>query len=343
MIAKSQFGLGVLGLPFTFITLGFVPGMLSLALLSLITTWTGVVVGDFRNRHPNIHSIGDAAYMAFGSAGKEIMGITFWLLYTFCYGASALTVSKALNTFTNHSVCTMGFVAVAAALSLVLGMATRTLKWMSWCGYVAIVSIFLGVWVTAIACLAQSRPAAAPADLVIVDKGIRAFVRPAFGAAMAAVSTQLFALGGTASFFTIHAEMKDPNHYRRSLYLGQGFVVINYLVVSAIMYGKVGQYIASPALGSAGETIKTIAYGISMPALLFSCFFQAHLAAKYTFVRMLRETRHLQQNTTVHWSVWIGSLVVVLVVGFVVAVSASCQRSVQCVREREADAAPDPC
>ncbi|CAO1637630.1 unnamed protein product [Jaminaea pallidilutea] len=319
LIAKSQFGLGVLGIPFTFMTLGFFPGMLSLVILSVITTWTGLVVGNFRNRHPSIHSIGDAAYVLFGVWGREVMGATFWLLYTFCYGAAALTVSKAFNTFSDHSLCTVGFVGIAAILSLLLGSLTRTLKTMSWCSYVALASVFLGVWVTAIACLTQDRPAAAPPAPAPVMKNITAFAATSFGPAMAAVSTQLFSLGGTASFFSIHAEMENPHHYRRSLLAGQGFVVLNYIVVSAIMYGKVGSYITSPALGSAGERIKVVAYGISFPALLFSCFFQAHLAAKYTFVRLLRNTKHLQHNTTVHWTVWLASLILSLVVGFAVA------------------------
>lgn len=300
-------------------TLGFVPGMIILVLLSAITTWTGLLVGDFRNRHPAIHSIGDAAFLVFGPVARELLGGLFWLQYTLAYGASALTVAAALNTFTDHSACTVGFVAVAAAISLAIGVPTRTLKWMSWWGYVALASIFLGVWVTAIACLAQSRPAAAPQDLPVVDKDIRKFAMPSLGAAMTAVSTQMFALGATAAFFSIHAEMKNPHHFNRSLYLGQGFVVLNYIVVSAIIYGKVGQYIASPALGSAGHTVKIVAYAISIPGLLFSCFFQAHLAAKYTFVRILRKTKHLQQNTAIHWGVWVGSLMFSLIFGFVVA------------------------
>lgn len=319
MIAKSQFGLGVLGIPFTFMTLGLVPGMISLVILSAITTWTGLLVGDFRNRHPSVHSIGDASYALFGAWGREAMGFTFWLLYTMAYGAAAMTVAKAFNTFSDHSLCTMGFVGIAAVISLFLGAVTRTLKVMTWFSYIALLSVFLGVWVTAIACLTQDRPAAAPPAPAPVNKDIRAFSDTTLAAAMSAVSTQLFSLGGTASFFTIHAEMKNPLEYRKSLWVGQAFVIFNYIVVSLIMYGKVGAYITSPALGSAGPSIKVVAYAVSIPALFFSCFFQAHLSAKYTFVRLLRNTRHLQRNTFTHWAVWLGSLVLVLVLGFVVA------------------------
>src|SRR5699024_6871304 len=65
--------------------------------------------------------------------------------------------------------------------------------------------------------------------------------------------------------------------------------------------------------------IKKVAYGISLPALFFSCFFQAHIAAKYTFVRLLRGTKHLQSNTLVHWVVWTSMMVIVICIGFVIA------------------------
>ncbi|CAO1633175.1 unnamed protein product [Parajaminaea phylloscopi] len=318
LVAKLQFGLGILGVPLTFHTLGLVPGIITLLILSAITSWTGVILGDFRNSHPDVQSIGDAAFRLFGTPGREAAGVAFWLLYTFCYGSAALSLTQAFNALSDHSMCTMGFLGIAAAGAFVLGAATRTLKWMSYCSYVALTSIFLAVWITAIACLAQSRPAAAPLGEE-VNKNIRAVTAVPFSSAMAAVSTQLFALGGTPGFLSIHAEMRNPLDYRKAFLTGQSFVVLNYIIVSVMIYCKVGVYITSPALGSAGPLIKKISYGIALPSLFYSAFFQAHLAAKYTFVRSLRGTRHLQQNTLVHWSVWLGGMTVVILIGFVVA------------------------
>ncbi|PWN53136.1 hypothetical protein IE53DRAFT_384405 [Violaceomyces palustris] len=318
LIAKSQFGLGVLGLPKTFDVLGLVPGLISLVTLCAIATVTGVYVGKFRLRHPQVHSIGDAAALMFGRFGLEFAGGATWLFYTLCYGAALLTVSIAFNTLTDHAACTMVWIGMGAAVSLVLGLVTRTMKVLSWCGYVAVLSVFLGVWVTAIACLAQDRPAAAPLGMP-VDKKISAFTTSSFSSACSAVATQLLSLAGTASFFTIHAEMRDQRKYARALYTGQAMVVFNYIAISCIMYGKVGQFIASPALGSAGAVFKKVGYGISLPALFFSCFFQAHIAGKYALVRILRGTRHLQSNTPWHWVVWSSMMAIIIAVGMVVA------------------------
>ncbi|PIS56519.1 hypothetical protein CJI97_001772 [Candidozyma auris] len=319
LIAKSQFGLGVLGLPQTFSTLGFVPGLICLVALCAISTWTGYVVGKFRLRYPHIYSIGDAAEMMFGTVGREFMGGAFWLFYALCYGASVLTFSIALNTLSNHAICTTGFVGIGAAISLIIGTSVRTMKVMSWCGYVALGSIFLSTWIVVIACLSQSTPAAAPKG-VPIDKDIVAVSsgKP-FYAIASAIATQLLGLCGTASFFTIHSEMKDQTQYIKSLFLGQGFVVFNYMIVSCIIYGKVGDYVTSPALGSAGPLFQKICYGIALPGLIFSCFFQAHLAGKYGLVRILRGTEHLQTNSFTHWLTWISMMVIVIVFGFVIA------------------------
>lgn len=320
LIAKSQFGLGVLSLPLTFQSLGFVPGLISLIVLSLVSTYTGIIVGKFRLSHPQVHSVGDATYLMFGKPGMELLGLASWLFYTLCYGASVLTVSIAFNTLTEHAACTMAWAGMAAGISFILGLLTRTMKVLSWCGYVGLASIFTSVWIVAIACLTQSSPAAAPAGEP-VNRGIRAFPASSvpYSTIATAVATQLLSLCGTASFFTIHSEMKDQTKYVKSLLMGQGFVVFNYLVVSCIVFGKVGQYVTSPALGSAGPLFKKIAYGIALPGLFFSCFFQAHIAAKYALVRILRGTKHLQSNSLIHWGTWSAMMAIVIVIGFIVA------------------------
>lgn len=56
---------------------------------------------------------------------------------------------------------------------------------------------------------------------------------------------------------------------------------------------------------SAGQTLKMVAYGIGLVGLLISAVLFLHVAGKYLFVRILRNTRHLQSNTTIHWAVWL--------------------------------------
>ncbi|CEP21921.1 unnamed protein product [Cyberlindnera jadinii] len=320
LIAKSQLGLGVLGIPSTLEVLGFVPGLISLIGLCVLVTWTGLVIGDFRIAHPKVYSIDDATDILFGKAARETIAGAYWLFYTLSYGAAVLTVSIAFNTFSHHGMCTVGYVGIAASITFVLALFTRTMKVLSWCGYIAVLSIFMAIWVVAIACLTQSRPAAAddvegPVSVIVQVAGTGS----SYQSIASSVATQLFSLCGAASFFTIHAEMKDQHQYAKSLLMGQSFIVFNYIAIGSIMYAKVGQYIASPALGSAGELFQLIGYAIALPGLLFSCFFQAHLPAKYALVRVLRGSHHMQRNTMVHWLTWTGMMFIVIIVGFVIA------------------------
>ncbi|CRL19953.1 Amino acid transporter, transmembrane [Penicillium camemberti] len=317
LVTKLQIGLGVLSLPSTFHVLGFFPGILCFLILALICTVAGYVCGNARQYYPHMHSIGDAAELLFGKAAREIVGVIYYIYVALVAGAGMLAVSVALNAISSHATCTMIFLAVACLFSLVVGTGFRSLEKVSWISWVGVVGIIASVWVTAIACLTQDRPAAAVPDQP-VNLDIRVFPNTTFIKAMSAIANQLFAVGGSGIFFTISAEMKHPHLFTRSLLCGQSFIILTNVVIASIVYGKVGQYIASPALGSAGPLIKKVSYGIALPGLLVTAVLYSHTAAKYSFVRILRGTRHLQSNTMVHWAVWIGSMTVTVVFGFII-------------------------
>lgn len=92
-----------------------------------------------------------------------------------------------------------------------------------------------------------------------------------------------------------------------------------YTMVAVVLWWSCGQYVASPALGSAGPLIKKIAYGIALPGLLAGPIIYSHLAVKFLFVRLLRGTVHLQESTKVHWVTWISSVAGVVSLAFIIS------------------------
>jgi len=98
-----------------------------------------------------------------------------------------------------------------------------------------------------------------------------------------------------------------------------GIVTASYLAFSLVVYRYCGQWVASPSLGSAGEVVKKVAYGIGLTGLMVSACLYIHVAAKYIFVRILRDSVHLQKNSFVHWSAWLGCTFGMSVVSFLVA------------------------
>ncbi|KAJ5469022.1 hypothetical protein N7475_006774 [Penicillium sp. IBT 31633x] len=317
LIAKFQIGLGALSLPNTFHVLGFFPGILCFVIMASISTVAGYVSGNAGQYYPHIHSVADAADILFGKTARELVGAIYYIYLAMTAGAGMLTTSVALNALSDHGTCTMVFVAVTCVIAFIIGTGLRSLEKVSWISWAGVAGMIISIWITVIACLTQDRPAAAPSTGPI-DRDIRVFPNTTFTKAMAAVSNQLFAIGGSGTFFSVAAEMERPEHFTRALMSGQIFIIFTCITISSIMYGKVGQYLASPALGSAGPLIKKVSYGIALPGLLVTAILWSHIAAKYWFVRILRGTRHLQSNTVKHFTVWIGSMLGTVIFAFVI-------------------------
>lgn len=315
LVAKFQVGLGVIGLPQTFSVLGFFPGVLCFVVLWCISTLAGYISGNARQYYPHMHNITDAAELLFGPWARELVGVFYYIYLMLTAGAGTLAISVALNALSDHGACTMAFAGVGAAIAFFVGTGFRELEKLSWLGWVGLISTFIAIWIAAGASIAQDHPAAAPPGAV---KEVVAFQKTTFAEAMAAIANQLFTVGASGNYFSISAEMKHPEHFTRSLVGGQLFMGILSLATSSIIYAGVGQYLASPALGSAGVLFKKICYGITIPGLIVSAVLFSHMAAKYCFVRLLRGTHHLQHSTPTHWAVWTLSMFCTVVFGLII-------------------------
>jgi hypothetical protein len=104
------------------------------------------------------------------------------------------------------------------------------------------------------------------------------FGSPTFAEAMSAVSTIVFAFAGAPAFFSIASEMRNPRDYTKSLVIAQVVVSLVYLVIGVVVYYYCGSFVASPALGSAGVTMKKVCYGIALPGLVASVMLFVHVS-----------------------------------------------------------------
>jgi hypothetical protein len=164
----------------------------------------------------------------------------------------------------------------------------------------------------------KSRPAAAP-QTGDFDLGYHVIGAPTFVAAMTTVSSIFASSAATSAFLPVISEMKRPKDYNKALFLCMGIVTASYLAFSLVVYRWCGKWVASPSLGSAGGTVKKVAYGVGLLGLLVSACLYVHIGAKYLFVRILRDSVHLQKNSAVHWSVWLGCTSGMCVVSFLLA------------------------
>ncbi|KAJ9481948.1 hypothetical protein VN97_g11506 [Penicillium thymicola] len=306
LMMKTQIGLGVLSIPVAFDALGVVPGVICMCAIAAITTWSDYIIGVFKLRHREVYGIDDVGELLLGRPGRIVLGGAFVLWWIFVAGSGMLGVSIGLNAVSSHATCTAVYVAHPDFQWVMLSkrriQANRPI--------VLIVTVAVGI---------EDRPSAAPKDAVWVPdyKIVKSDV--SFTDAITAISTLVFAFAGTPAFFSIASEMREPRHYNQSLIICQSVVTGYYLAIGIVIYYFCGSYVSSPALGSAGPTIKIVSYGFALPGLIVSTLFFVHITAKYIFVRILGNSRHLVANTVIHWAVWLGCTLGTTIIAYIIA------------------------
>ncbi|OJJ70479.1 hypothetical protein ASPBRDRAFT_56271 [Aspergillus brasiliensis CBS 101740] len=318
LMLKNQLGLGVLSIPQAFDSLGIVPGVICLLAIAAITTWANYVIGTFKLNHPEVYAIDDAGELMFGRMGREIFAFGVCIYWIFSSGSGLLSTSIGLNAVSAHGTCTAVLVAVSAIASFILS-STRTLGKMKWAAWAGVASIFGAVMIATVAVALQERPPTAPQGDTFWVSDYKLVGNPSFTRAITAVSSIVFAYSGAPGFFPIAAEMRDPSLYTRSLLICQFVITIIYITVGVVIYYYCGSYVASPALGSAGTLIKKVAYGISLPGLITSTVLGIHFSSKYTFIRLLRGSKHMTANTFKHWATWLGCTFAFTIASYLIA------------------------
>jgi hypothetical protein len=148
MIAENV-SVGILSLPSAVATLGMVPYVSSLdrhktqwltmsnsaaimiLFISALSWYTGYVIGQFKLRHPEVHSMGDAGEILMGPFGRELLGIGQLLLLIFLMASNILMFNILMNVLTDHGTCTLVF-GVVGLIICFLGALPRTMDKVYW-------------------------------------------------------------------------------------------------------------------------------------------------------------------------------------------------------------------
>ncbi|GFG26867.1 N amino acid transport system protein [Aspergillus udagawae] len=317
IFTKILFATGVLSLPSALYSLGAVGGSISIVAWGCFNTYCFVILGNFRMRHPHCHSIADMAHVAGGIVGREATGLLFIIAYVLVTGSGIVGVSTALNALSHHGACTVWW-SFLAAVVIIATASIRKLEHVGWLSYAGFLSIYAAVLIVVIGVTTRDRPAAAPQEGPY-ELGFVAINNPGFAAGMVASCTIFVSSAGTSAFLPVISEMRNPKDYKKPLYVCMSLVTASYLAFSLVVYCWCGKWVASPSLGSAGQTIKMVSYGVALIGLVVSGTLYLHIGAKYVFVRILGNSRHLQANTVVHWGTWFASTIVLGALAFILA------------------------
>lgn len=148
------------------------------------------------------------------------------------------------------------------------------------------------VFTVVIAVGIQDRPASAPQTDTAWVSDYKIVGNPTFVQAIAAVSQLVFAYSGTPGFFAIVSEMRNPRQYTLALLICQTSLTALYIIIGCVVYYYCGSYVSSPALGSAGATVKKVSYGIALPGLIVTTTIVAHVR--------FAEKKHLGRANTLY-------------------------------------------
>ncbi|KAF2764290.1 hypothetical protein EJ03DRAFT_392117 [Teratosphaeria nubilosa] len=308
MVAET-ISLGILSLPSVLASIGIVPGVILIAGLGLIATYTGYIFYQFKLRYPFVHNMADVGEVLLGSWGREIFGAAQTIFLVFTMGSHVLTFTIALNAISQHATCTIVWSVVGLVLFLIFSL-PRTLKKVSYLSIASFISIFAAVMITMIG-VGIEQP----------DSVVQATVAVEFASAFASVTNIIFAYAGHVAFFSFISELRDPRDFPKALFFLQTCDIILYIVVSVVVYRYTGPDVASPALGSTETIVKRVAYGIALPTIIIAGIIYAHVAAKYIYVRIFRGTRHMSKKTFLSVGSWLGIVLTLWIVAWVIAES----------------------
>jgi len=325
--------LAIMSFPYSYATLGMVPGLILTVVVALFVQYTSLVLWEFCLRHPEVRDVCDIGQMLF--FGKTwawyATAVMFILNNTFIQGLHVLTSAKYLNTITNHSQCTVVFAVIAAIICWVCSL-PRTFSALSKLGTASAFFTFISVLLATIFAGIEKHPANYNPDPNFVDPvtGIHGgepivtagtLSSVTFVAGMNAFLNISYTFIGQITLPSFIAEMKDPRDFPKALWLVTISEIIVFGCVGAVIYAYTGnQYYTAPAFGSLGNEIyKKVSFSFMIPTLIFLGVLYASVSARFIFFRIFEGTRHKSEHTVIGWTTWAAILAATWVGAFIIA------------------------
>ncbi|KAJ5289207.1 hypothetical protein N7478_002237 [Penicillium angulare] len=319
VLIHTEVGIGILSLPSVFQKIGLIPGFLAILGVGALSTWTAYVTLLYWRRYPHIDNLPDALRVLSGNFLAAIGGVGLIINLSLACSSATLGMSVALNTLTGHSMCTVAFIGFACLVCYILCI-PRTMNFVAYFSWPATIGIVVPIFIVIIS-LAVDKPQTAPVGW---NREIKLWATPSFQDGFTAFLSVCYAFGGRQAFLMIMAEMKDPNReYVPSLVILQAFAIPMYLITGGAIYGLAGDYVTSPAIGTAPILCAKIAYGILLLTLFATGLFYGHAGIKYLFTvvmcHVLKCPDQMTMNSFKSWTSWIGLTTFYWILVFILA------------------------
>jgi len=133
---------GMLSLPSSLAVVGMVPGLVIIVFLGVFATYTSWLLVQFKLRHPDVHTMGDAGYILFGPIGRELLAFGTLCFSIFACGGQLLAGQIALAALSDNKLCLTLYTGIFAIPTLLCSL-PRTFHGLSWISIASVLSIFI--------------------------------------------------------------------------------------------------------------------------------------------------------------------------------------------------------
>ena len=112
--------------------------------MGVLATYTAYTLIQFYRRYPTIRDVVDVARIMGGKPLEIIVGLAHVLNLCLICASANVTLSIALNTMTEHALCTIGFIGIPMIMCWLLCI-PRSLNFAGWFGIPATISICMSL------------------------------------------------------------------------------------------------------------------------------------------------------------------------------------------------------
>ncbi|KAF7191506.1 N amino acid transport system protein [Pseudocercospora fuligena] len=326
LLAGDQVCLAIMAQTWSLSVLGWVPGLITMALAGVLFYITSLTMHKFIMKHPQIQDICDFGYYVFGKSKVAYWFTSFMLLCNniMLIGFHVLTGAKVLNTLSDHSMCTVIFSVIATIMGIVMSM-PRTLKHVSFMSMFSAACMAIAILLFLVFAGVESAPFYGYNGNYPELGEVVTYAFPQKGvtwvACMNAVLNITFLWVPQILFPTFVAEMERPQDFPKALAVLAGISAFLFIVPPAIGFHYLGQYSTAPAFGSLGVTAykKGSFAFVIVPTLVIGVIY-ANVSAKFIYHKLIMgKSRHQHSNTVIGWGVWALVMIAVWLVAFVFA------------------------
>ncbi|GAA5923084.1 hypothetical protein JCM3775_007431 [Rhodotorula graminis] len=316
IITCEAVALGTLSFPSTFKRLGLAGGLICNTAFIAIAYLSASIMVDFKRRYPHVLNAADAGEVLFGRWGYRILGVAI-VFKSIGLAASHILAGKlAIATFDSGANCAIGWAVLIAGVSAIL---SYNRKW----------SGLLGLSVASISCIVIAciitMVGAGTQDPARLEKNGEPVHWVAFNSeltfadAIGAITNCVFAYGQNMAVLTFLPEMRKPSDFKKSIALMQGFQLIIYSVVGAVLYSYGGQYTPSPALTMTKHKLAIASYAFALVTIIVSGIVAVNVGAKFFYTQLFRNSSILTSDSWAAQLYWLAIIFSMYGVAFVIA------------------------